>query len=183
MILLGSFVVGMSRFFGRIEASQEERMSVAHYHAAPPFRLFVPIDSFVLPLGGLGIANVLSMGTWAKILFPIIESIAVFVVNLFPRRALDDLSMHSERFTVRSADYIERVRFWTEHCHPVPLREPFKILHINDGVLILRQRNQTVGFVQRLSDFVSYHTRFWHVPPRIGCATQPPFYQLLGGRA
>jgi hypothetical protein len=48
---------------------------------------------------------------------------------------------------------------------PIPLRNMLKVSGVNDGILALRQWNNSVGLVKRLDNFVSCYTIFSH------CAT------------
>lgn len=113
---------------------------------------------------------IFQLRTLTKIIFAIVQSIMVSVVALFIRRTFKYFAVHQYR-VLSSRDVKNMIPL---DGLPRPLRKPFKILGINDSVLALRKRDKAVGFVKRLSDFVSNHTAFWHVLPPVGCVTQPP---------
>jgi hypothetical protein len=115
------------------------------------------------------ISGIFSASTFAKIIPSIIQAIAVAVVALLAIITSQYQSMHSYFWSaivnLIGSQCIEFTGLRVLICPPIPLREPVKITSINDGILALRERDQSVGCIKRLDNRVSFNAAFHRCTP------------------
>src|ERR1700684_4676278 len=91
-------------FSSRKTAYIIDMISLAHIRN-PPLILFEEMNAYKtarIAFANSSVLNILSIGTWPKIVFAIIQAIMVFVVESCVR-ALHDVLMHKHMFPIDSA--------------------------------------------------------------------------------
>jgi hypothetical protein len=94
---------------------------------------------------------VLTIRAWAKIGSAIIKTVTVSVVNLFTISA-DNLAVHSNLTIPIAPKCVKTKPNCLAMSDPVPFREPLIVGSVYDGILSLRERDQAVGWIERLSN-------------------------------
>lgn len=170
MVNFGSICIGQCSLFERIKQAKVYISSLVH-NFCPPFGvrlkpIYSPTPAFIVYAKSL-IQNIFTTACLSKIRPPIVEGVMVNMVCLFlattseyfPRH-IDSLfcSWNTIPLSVKTA--CSR----TPLSAPVPSRKPLVIASVHDGVLALRERNKSVGWVLRLDNFVSWNTILGHVP-------------------
>ena len=151
--------------FWSFEVSQKNAFRTAT-QISYPFSLFFAVGNPAIAARivsiDAAILSILGSGTFSQVASPVIERIAVYMIPKFAGRAAQNQSVHVPAIQIwRSITFcIKRTCSVGPHGQPIPLRQPFKVSNINDRVLSLRKRDQTVGCIKRLSDFVSRNTSF-----------------------
>lgn len=102
----------------------------------------------------IGIAS----GSISKIFASIVEGVVVFMINFFKLRAKQ--SMHPRSTTTTTSTNVIAACRLALISEPIPLRKPFKVGNVNYRILVVRKRDEAVGFIKRLGYGVSYHTAF-----------------------
>ncbi len=116
----------------------------------------------------LPIKLVLSVLAFAQILFSVVERVVIAMIDYYTIsvREAKNFSLYSHtglKFPyIQGAVDIETSGGRIPICAPIELRKSLEVLGIDNGVLPLRQWNQLVGWVKRLSDGVSLHAEFPH---------------------
>src|SRR5712664_1983101 len=155
MIRFSSSIIGPCRNFRAIKVTEPDTFPI-HSNASIPANVTAKrnaLETAGIVLWRSHIPRVLMVGTFAKIIFPIIKCIAILVVTLLTgATAMQNLPMHEYRIRAYGIEGIPNFR-----DTPVPLREPLKIFGIDNRILSLCERNKSVGFVQRLDDCVAFH--------------------------
>jgi hypothetical protein len=86
---------------------------------------------------------ILSLSSYAEIFFPVVESLAVFVVNDETRRRLHNLTMHRYEFSfaVLAAEHSNGVKIIINASCRIPFMgiQLFEILRVNDSEFALRE--------------------------------------------
>ena len=129
----------------------------------------LPLPTFLPPADALksrgvvflfpAIGEILGIRSWPEIGSAIVERILIFVVNVV-RFALQNLAMHLDHFLAQLSLGIEVLRFRVQMGTPVPLGQRVIVRRINYGVPALRERNKSVGWIERLDNSVSFHVAF-----------------------
>ena len=163
---LGFCVVCTGRIFGHRKQPQAPTSSFEQNPRVPLFALRPRMERYALETTHVGFASstiacVLRIEALTKICASIIESIAIAMVSLFSRFTAQYQAMHSHfSFTVWRTQHIEASSSGIFIHDPIPLRKPLKIGPINNGILALREGNQSVGLVLRLDNRVSFNSAF-----------------------
>lgn len=160
MINLRCFIVSASRFLFVGEKPKVSLAAIETDVTLPFLESLAPTNSFVsrcvvtrLSL----VSRILWLRALTEIMSLVIERISVFVISLFYCRTTKNLSVHSYTWP---SHCVETLSMFGPSRIPVPLCEPHKISGVHDCVFILRQRNQTVGCIERLLNLVPFHGAF-----------------------
>jgi hypothetical protein len=160
------FVVGVGCFLGGIKQAEVNFSVIYSQFRAPFFTYFVPpnsLKSTCIASFFWSIAPILGMAAFSKIVSAIIQSVSIPMVDLLSWESVHNQTVHST-VTVFGAGLgsVETFCIFIPIGPPIPLREPFKIFGINDCSLSSCERNQAVRLIERLDNFVSANTAFWH---------------------
>lgn len=166
--LLGSLVVGSCRI--QLAAKETKmNLSSSFVNMHDPFlRWFMPRYTLVtrcVVLGESLITCVLSIGARSKVIVAIIQAIAVFVVNVL--RGSHHDSVHKDQVipTIRQALHSSCIAgfcFSRRNNKPIPLHEEFIFGCTHSRDLMLRKRNQLVGWIERLNNRRTVDVAFGH---------------------
>lgn len=182
MILLGSLVIGVRRFFFGREASQMYALVIERDECSPSLGKGTPKNTLINATGNFclkTIATILSIRTLSKIFSSVVQSVVIPVVAFFSSFAPGDDSVHSDGFSICTPVNVEILGRWTPIRGPVPLRKPVEVLNVDNRVLSLRQWDKSVRFIEWLNNFVSDNTLLGHVlPPSRMCFSR---YFSTGG--
>lgn len=95
--------------------------------------------------------GVIRMRTYPKIRPTVVQSIVVSVVGYLTYETSRDEIAHADSGATRELPIgIETLGAFAPPRKPVPLREPFKVFTVDDGILPLRKWNQAIGWIERL---------------------------------
>jgi hypothetical protein len=100
----------------------------------------------------LSVLSVLNARGFAQVCASIIKGIAIFVVCSLSALVAKNNPVHWYGWISPS---IKRMSVSVFAGEPIPSRQPFKIFHIDDGVLPLCQRDKSVRFIERLDNRVT----------------------------
>jgi hypothetical protein len=109
------------------------------------------------------VPSVLQTRTLAKIRFSVVECIVILVITLFVWLAAENCPVHQDSFSSFHSLGVETLRILAPERAPIKLRKPLKIFGVNNGILPLRKRDQTVGLIKRLGHCVTFHAGFEHL--------------------
>lgn len=159
------FIVGTGGIFGGNEISKMKQLAAYSNSSSPvpplgTFNTHPLVASLVTTLYAT-IPIILTRFAFPEITAAIMQCIAILMVTPLPLLAIKNEGMHgnfaaSLVFPLR----IKALIPWVEFSSPIPLIKPVKILSIDNGVLTLRQGNQSVGLVKRLNNCVSFYAAF-----------------------
>ena len=174
---LRRLVVSARSLYCVIEVSKIYLLSVEANPTTPPPGIFTktyPFKSVGVVLSSLLVFAIFGVGALTKVFSAIVERVVILMVTFFSVSTGEYDAVHRYVSTHASARPIpcsvKGLQLLVEFSEPVPFRKPVVVFNVNDCVLPLRKWNQTIGLVERLNNFVSYNTSFWHVlPPRRMC--------------
>lgn len=155
----GSFSLGL-------ECSEMECSPRHAYLGSPLPSHFVPVHTSKSATSDtfLSVARIFLICAWPEIFSSIVECVSIFVVNLLTKFQSEYGPVHGDFFGCPLG--VETFALDIEACGPVPLRQPFKILHIDNSVLSLRERYKAIRLIEWLHDFVSGAQFHFSILPR-----------------
>ena len=165
MTTMNHFIISFRSILSRSKASKVGRFPIHSDTAFPLPHVFIPTHSSIAAFAGRPrsrVALVLRARGLAQILSSIVECVMVPVVSFFDRDAIKDFTCHPNACFAVVSVRVKTSGVWIPVSAPIPLAEPIKISGIDDGVLSLSQRNQTIGLVLRLDDCMTFHAVFSH---------------------
>lgn len=170
------FVIGARGFSGRFVPSYKFNFAINRNKHSP-------LPSFVIPCHTtvsariintlFTVTGVLRLRTFSQIALSIIQSVVIPMINEIFFRYAEYFSMHISNPYFCMTDHVKHPSSFSGI--PVFTGEAREVLAINDCVSSLRQWDETVGWVERLNDFVSNHTISWHGSTSNGLVLQPLF--------
>ena len=166
VVLLCGLVIGVGSVFQVIKVSQMSGVPIYHNLRQPFLAALAPRSALesgtVLSVDSL-VPHVFCMRAFTQIIFSIVDSVVIFVVNLFSWSTSKYDSVHYDRalFSRKSLS-VKTINLFIPDRAPIPLIEPVVVGRINNGSLPLRERDQLVRWVGRLSNRVPLHSAFWH---------------------
>lgn len=182
MMNLRSLVVGTRGSLGGWKGSDPRVASIC-LDLCKPYMFFRDVahaleTAFVVAIF-FAIEKILGICASAEILFPVIESISIFVVNFRACRSVDENPMHSHCSTGRQiSDGIKSVPPFLGV--PVEFREAFKIFKIDNRDSIFGEGNVAVFRAKGLSNFWSRIARSGHESPAKRFALLNRFITIAG---
>ena len=159
-------------FLGAIEISQVDSLSVESYPRHPFITAGMPRDSVetarIVPSTRFKIPFVLGYCAFSKVLSAIIQGVVIFVVAFFFGSTSKNDPCHEDAFlplcTRPISNYIKRIYCWVILCKPVPLTQPLEVFEIDNRILPLRERDESVSLIQWLGNGMPFVRFSWHVP-------------------
>jgi hypothetical protein len=159
----GSFIVSKCRSLAGLVEANLERHPIEHYPALPEVPLTRDtLEPAGVSFGPFGIPSVFSLTTFAKVLFAIIQCVVVYMVNLFTRCTFKDNPVHFKRAVVLCTTGSIKPTSDVRNSTPIPLVQPIKIFSIYNRILTFCKWDKAVRCIQRLSNRVAFHAKFWH---------------------
>lgn len=158
-------VVNVRCFLFGQESAQVVTLAVHPNLSGPLVRRFVPCHTFVTTRVVQLLATVsciLLPRAFSQVMAAVIQRVSVSVVSFFSWLTTKYKTVHPF-FLIRPS--VKTSTMPVPVSVPRPLREPIKIFGVNNRSLSFGQRDIAVGWVERLNNFVSHHTLFWHVLP------------------
>lgn len=160
-------VVGASGFFGRGEGAKPNAFTVVSDSCNPrvlPNEGY-SFESVMRILLSATIVTILGMGTVAKIALAVVQLVMILMVYLKFISAIHNHPVHENELPVFHPCCAERVAARNIMGVPVPLRDTFKVLSVNNSVLAVCERNEPVGLIewlgQKMSCLIPFHTFYY----------------------
>lgn len=159
----GGFIIGAGSSFSVPKTSQMNTLTIDSYSRAPRISAITTINTLIFA-GFLSflkflILCVLRYRRLSEIGATIVKGVVVNVISFFRWATAKDFLVHPQCTAGPSSLRIIIAILFSKY-KPIPLRKPLKVSGINDGIFTLRQRNQSVGLVERLDNLVSFHAVF-----------------------
>ena len=154
----GFLIISASSILCRWESPKKESQLALSGPCVPTVftSLYANISGAVI--GALSfVAHVFMVRTFSKIFPSIIKTVAISVIALLPLG--EQCLVHRDCFAV----FVSSLRvpgITILASVPVPLREKFKILSVNDGVLPFGEGNKFIRLVEWLDDLVFLDAKF-----------------------
>jgi len=161
------FVINHSSLFGGCEVSNMHGFTSITNGGYPSFIPFVKTYAFIAAFIVSSFSFIFSVprsSTLAKIRTTIIKRVSIYVIALLACVWFKNLAMHLYATYWKISDCIKTSGYFAPICIPIPLRQPHKILSINNSVLTLRKWDKADRLVKWLDNFVSNYTIFCHFP-------------------
>lgn len=179
MMSEGSGVIGICGFLDGTKSTYKFPFTINPYSDMPKAACFIPMNSFVA--GGIAaldrlIVSVLFPCALSQIIAAIVERIVIFMVSFLSWSTSKDKAMHvNGAFRwFPSGDKSRSVERLLRE--PSPLRQPVEISSVNDYVLASCKRNQSVGWIKRLDNFMPWQRLEAHVLTSHENVFQPRLY-------
>lgn len=154
-----SDIVSARRFLFRGEEPKMKQSFIDPDRGLPFSDSFVPSGTLVATCTVLTqflVSHIQRVRALSEILSTVIQRVMVFVVAFFPAFAIKDYTRHrignSAASCTNSTGSSKARSFAIPNRAPVPLRQPLKVFQIDNGILALRQGNQSIGLVKRLKN-------------------------------
>jgi hypothetical protein len=159
-MLLRRFIVGSGCLLDGTEKTQVSTLTAGSYISLPLFAMFVPRYSFE----SAGVARtpfavhvILRVIAFAQILSAVVQRVMVPMVAFFILVTRQNYLMHSSSFSANASNSVKTFSICIPFRTPNELGQPRKISGIDDGVLALRERYQSVGLVERMNNRMAFH--------------------------
>jgi hypothetical protein len=174
VLYLRGGVIGPGSILDLHEESYVDSLSARVNHSSPFFSPGVPSHTFVAAFVSSPLTlveRVLLVRCLPEIVTAIVQSVVIFVVALFVRTAAKNDTVHlpSAAFLMLppASEVLGplRVKSFSERGvtgKPKPLVEPIVVRSIDNGILALREWDQTIGCVERLSNGMPLFRRSGH---------------------
>jgi hypothetical protein len=156
MFSLGGIAVRIRGFFCRIEIAKMLDFTVRLYRRAESSSASVHSHkSAGIVRWFSSVPGILNASRFSQICPAIIKRVVVDVIG----HASKNFRVHVTSVSTSAAS-IKTLRMGIPFCTPVPLIEPFVVNGIDNCRLALRERDKTVGCIERLDNCVSFHAVF-----------------------
>ncbi len=166
VIFLSCLIISASCIFWCRESSKMQILPIFTNGSIPSLCFFAPIDPFesarIIGLLLL-ICAILQSCSLSKIGSSIVQTISIYMVYVHIRTGFENYTMHS--YFLIGSHYVKSFRRIIPLCIPIPARKPFKILCIDNSVLVSRKWNQAIRWIKWLGNGMPFTRRFGMNPP------------------
>jgi hypothetical protein len=156
------FVVGLGGFLRIPKMSKVSALVIKNNCCGPFSRLANPGYSLKprsVVLGSPSILTVLRNCGLTQIAFSVIKAVFVYMVGQFRILESEDDPVHKDLAAPMALRAIGIISKATRsfYYRPIPLREPLKVVHIDDGIVPLRKGDKAIRLTKRLNNRMPFH--------------------------
>ena len=189
-----SFVASYGTFNRCIETADVMPFAMVAYLGYPSFVCFVVVHAVIATFiiaAHLSISHVLGPCCCSKIFLSIIKSgekacsavMFYMIYKIAGLAAKNGIGHVNPSFIGISPPLGIKIPISRFDCKPIVFVESRKVFDIRDGILALRERDESVRLIERLDNFVSRNTTFGHRSSFTGSLLPAAFYHVEGAKA